>query len=350
MSEYQKSIFDSPSPSLNLQRPLSVFGKAFKVSYSSKLSLCPETVCRAAIGKSIVTLLKENEVYQPFRQLRYGLQGRHKLSETSKNNIRQLFGCLGDKVVTILNGAPIPKEFLEPSLWEIVSFTWNTENPENTLDLVASSFIELEKFATSVQVLAADGEAQKAKTLIEKRFGKLDDWSNFHFDTFAECILLIESSLHVIVNLEIFSGFSLQDCSPTESLLKLGTKPLGNWLRQVAKEVDCDNYKELADFLLRSNIDSNHKFISHDTLKGWSSIKKGMLMPLDACNLLLRILPPGKVQENLLSRFALARFLTFLCDLLRSCVQPGTINWNNAQELIYKRYSAVAALKMKTSH
>ena len=65
---------------MKLERPLAVFGKAFSVELSTGLTFGPDTVLRAATGKSVQTLLRENGTMLPFRQWRDGLTGRHKPS------------------------------------------------------------------------------------------------------------------------------------------------------------------------------------------------------------------------------------------------------------------------------
>jgi hypothetical protein len=70
-------------------------------------------------------------------------------------------------------------------------------------------------------------------------------------------------------------------------------------------------------------------------------MKPGMLMTLDGCQTLLKAVPNAERVGCLLVEFALARFLAFLCDFLRSMVLPGAPTWPHAQSLLAKRFAQI---------
>lgn len=125
-------------------------------------------------------------------------------------------------------------------------------------------------------------------------------------------------------------------------------RPLGHWLQQVAATVMCDNNKELADLLARRDIlHQGGRPITHDTLKGWSAMKPGLIMSLDGCQALLKVVSDKEAAQRLLCRFALARFLAFLCDFLRACVSTETPSWQEAQRVLLARYGQIAAARQQ---
>ena len=88
-SELENATFPmSRFPPVPLERPLEVFGKSFDIELSSGLTSGPDKVLRAADGRSIQTLLRGEEKLRPMRQLRDGLQGRQRLSSTTKASVR----------------------------------------------------------------------------------------------------------------------------------------------------------------------------------------------------------------------------------------------------------------------
>ena len=336
-------------PPVPLERPLEVFGKSFAVELSSGLTLGPDTVLRAAIGKSLQTLLREEGMLLPMRQLRDGLQGRHRLSSTTKASVRAALGPMGEQLVGVLDGGPIPSALGQSSDWACVAATWGQPSRASSLDVLVESFIKLDKFVGTVAACASVNGRAAAERMLQGRFGQtLPAWRELCPDLSLEGCLRIESSLLVIAELEASpaaggEGRMLVE-SPTLELLSPRAKPLGNWIRQVASAVKCANNRELADLLSRKRVlQKGGRAISHDTLKGWSAMKPGMLMSLAGCQSLLGAVPEIATVERLLARFALARFLAFLCDFLRSSVRSDVPSWPEVQRVLTERFKQLAS-------
>lgn len=187
--------------------------------------------------------------------------------------------------------------------------------------------------------------------MFQTRFGQLlPAWRELCPDLRIDCCVRLESSLHVVAELEAMPrGVETEEAvSLVAGFLDSEAKPLGHWLRQVAAIVKCGNNKELADLLARRNILRHEgRPITHDTLKGWSAMKPGSLMSLQGCQALLKVVPDEEVAQRLLCRFALARFLAFLCDFLRSCVSTGSPTWPDAQRVILKRYTQISVARQQ---
>lgn len=338
-------------PAIPLVRPLPLFGKSFDVELSSVLTLTPDTVTRAAIGKSIQTILREEGGLQPLKQFRYGILGLHQLSSTTKATIRYSMGPIGDKVVAVLNGASIPEDLVNMSDWSAIAMTWSVMSADNALDVVVKSFIELDKFASALSACILANGHEAGEQMFEARFGRiLPAWRELSPHLLKEGSLRIETSLHVVAELDAMPS-PVTTRESTVSLvadyLEPTAKPIGHWLRQVAATVKCNN-KELADLLARRGIlRQGGRPITHDTLKGWSAMKPGIVMSLDGCQALLKVVSDKEAAQRLLCRFALARFLAFLCDFLRACVSTEVPSWQEAQRILLARYKQITAERMQ---
>lgn len=337
-------------PAIPLVRPLPVFGKSFNVELSSSLTLSPDTVIRAAIGKSLQTILREEGLLQPLKQFRYGILGLHQLSSTTKATIRSAMGPVGDKVVAVLDGAPIPEGLDNMSDWSAVAMTWEVMSADNALDVVVKSYIELDEFASALSAYTVANGREAGEQMLQTRFGQmLPAWRVLCPHLLVVGCLRIETSLHVVAELEamprpVATGGAA--VSLVADFLAPTAKPIGHWLRQVAATVKCNNNKELADLLARRNIlHQGDRPITHDTLKGWSAMKPGLIMSLDGCQALLKVVSDKEAAQRLLCRFALARFLAFLCDFLRACVSTEVPSWQEAQRILLARYSQITAAR-----
>lgn len=343
------SFLTSRFPPVPLVRPLEVFGKSFCVELSSALTLGPNTVLRAAIGKSIQTLLREKGLLLPLKQLHDGFLGRHQLSSTTKATVRAAVRPVGDWFVAVFDGAAVPAGLCDRSDWEGLAEAWGPTSSDNLLDVIVTSFIELDQFARSVATCTSADGREAGKQMFDNRFGQvLPAWRELCPDVSLEGCLRIESNLLVVMNLETIARASAKPSSPwvspTAELLDATSKPVGNWLRQLALAVKCTNNRELADLLARKEIYHHRgRAITHDTLKGWSAMKPGMLMSLAGCDALLRAVSNVEVAVKLRSRFVLARFLAFLCDFLRSSVRSVPPSWPEAQRMLLTRFRQLSS-------
>ena len=339
-------------PAIPLVRPLPVFGKSFDVELSSGLTLNPDTVIRAAIGKSLQTILREEGVLQPLKQFRYGVLGLHQLSSTTKATIRSAMGPVGDKVIAVLDGAPMPEDLVNMSDWSAVAVTWGFMSADNALDVVVKSCIELDKFASALSACTVANGREAGEQMFQARFGQmLPAWRELCPHLLTVGCLRIETSLHVVAELEAMPRPVATEgaaVSLVADFLAPTAKPIGHWLRQVAATVKCNNNKELADLLARRDIlHQGGRPITHDTLKGWSAMKPGLIMSLDGCQALLKVVSDKEAAQRLLCRFALARFLAFLCDFLRACVSTEAPSWQEAQRILLARYRQITAARQQ---
>lgn len=338
-----------------LVRPLGRFGSAFSVELSSFLTLSPDTVMRAALGKSLRTFLDENNRLSALRKFEYWVSAKHRPTATTKDLVRQSFGpTFGAKLVDIdglLACTPHDGIAGSKSEWDLIAQDWGEFTSGNLLDAVVKKFVELDAVGLAVTEHVKSGAPEFAEWTLSLELGDFrSDWLTACPDVSIEGCIRLESSLHVVASVEVEnasnSGAMSGRTSVVLGLLSPKAKPIGNWLGQLASALGCANNRELADLCARRQVLHNGKLVTHDTLKGWSSMKPGMVMTLSGCQSLLTNINDKEASNRLLSRFVLARFLAFLCDFLISSVRAEAPDWSVAQEILAKRYKAI--LRMQT--
>ncbi len=331
-------------PPVPLVRPLETFGATFAVEVSSHLCLGPDTVLRAAIGKSLQTLLRDGGLLQPLKQLRYALRGEHKLTPTTRKTVLRAFGPMATSLTSVLDGAPAPEELQSMSDWQCVASSWGVLSEDNLLDVIVACFVKLDELGEAATALKAAGRIQEAEAMVATRFDQtLPAWQQVCPELSLEGCLRIETSLMVLAEAETLGAPG--KARPTgrdsvvESFLDPKAKPLGHWLREVLSVTKCSDLRDLSDLLERKQVRHQRtRPISHDTLKAWSATKPGMVMSLEGCQSLLMLVANKQSKDRLLSRYALARFLAFMCDFLRASVHAESPNWKEAQRMLLTRY------------
>jgi hypothetical protein len=335
-------------PPVPLVRPLETFGATFAVEVSSHLCLGPDTVLRAAIGKSLQTVLRDGGLLQPLKQLRYALRGEHKLTPTTRKTVLRALGPMSTSMASVLDGAPAPEGLQSMSDWQCVASSWGVLSEDNQLDVILACVVKLDELGEAATALKSAGRVQDAEAMVATRFAQtLPAWRQVCPELSIEGCLRIETSLMVLAEAETLGTPGKKRAagsdSVVESFLDPKAKPLGHWLRQVLSVTKCSDLRDLSDLLERKQVrHQKTRPISHDTLKGWSAIKPGMLMSLEGCQSLLKVVANEQSKDRLQSRFALARFLAFLCDFLRASVRTESPTWKEAQGMLLARYLKIA--------
>lgn len=340
-------------PPASLAHPLSLFGHSMKVHRSTPLTICPDTLLQALLGSSMASLLRRWGLGNQFRQVQYGIERKHRLSETTQKNLRRTLGPVFNLYDAILDGTSDGSELRNSSLWDLVAIGLNVEaiSDKNTIvDFVASEMLKLDRIGKTAFDLVRDGDEASARRVLSSVLSDAEDaWRTLTpgFDNFSmPCLALIETTMQVFARAD---AMFLKGCVPStassqfSALVAEGAKPIGNWLAEVKDDLGCATNRALSDLLAREGITLRDALISHDTLKGWSAMKPGMLMSFDGCMAVLiavRCSERAKVMRN---RFVAARLMGFLCDLVRSSTHGGELPWADAQYLVEQRYAQLFA-------
>lgn len=347
-----KRIPTSRFQPLELVRPLEVFGGDFAVEMSTGLTLNPETALRAAIGRSLQTVLRKGGKLAHMLALLDALKGNRRLSRATRDNALRTMGPFSDDFARALDGEVVDTEPLFKSDWDCLAATYGEWSDRDLLGVVISQMVKYDRAHDAGVALASAGDLAGAERLGEAVLGDyFVGWRALCPNGIMRATVLIETSLRVVSAVERVGAppgaSSAGELQIVLSLLDPKSKPLGNWMRQVGAAAGCENTRELSDRLLVKAVrrrEAGNKAgrpITYDLLKGWASMRPSMLMTLDGCCDLLKVIPDTVQADAQRRSFALARFLAFLCDLLRSSVTRERITWQEAQEVLCTRYRAI---------
>jgi hypothetical protein len=307
-----------------LHRPLSRFGKEFRVLISSGLAFNPDTVLRASTGVScLLTAIRKNDKHSVLSDFKRGLEGRNRLSPTTRAKIRRESGPIGPVFDDALNGGPSHEEFAGLSDWEALARGWGELDPVSPIDVLIGFMRGIDQTAHKARDLAVAGERHKAEEMARDLIGNVFvEWRVLNPQLDPKAAVLLDTALRAIITLEnTWRGKQVgqePDSALVLSLLGTQHKPLGHWLAEVRNQMRVPNNRSLAELLARKKVTLHSRPITHDMLKKWASVQRGMLMSWKAKKQLLSVVGDAKQRKKLTTRFALARFLTFCCDFILS--------------------------------
>jgi hypothetical protein len=339
-----------------LERPLLAFGSQFKVHVSTKLTLSPDTVLQAVIGSSLQTLLrtKASGKHQLVKKLLYIAAGKHRASEGTKKLLRDEFS----KVLPIhdlnvlLDGIALEKQTPAGSDWGAVlkGLQVNGAREGEPFYDIASHAANLDKQLLQIHDLVRNEDRVEAEARIRLILGPgAIAWQSLNAGLPHNTVLpLIETALDTFAWLECKISAELRLDSQNESrvtaLLEPGYRPIGHWLQEVREAAGCKNLEHLSKRLSAKEAKHLGRDISYDLLKKWSSSTK-TVMPAAAVQSVLRVIPIKKSFNLLKDRYYVARFFTFLCDLVQAATQGRAPSLEEAQRQIKARYNDVYRAK-----
>ncbi len=336
-------------PILVFPRPLRVFGSAFRVEVSSALTLAPSTVLQAATGTTLLMLLRDAGTLAPLRQLAYALKGKHRLTATTRKTVLRHVGKFAVEVASVLDGDISLEDYVAESPWITLEEAVSIKSPDEFVGLIVAGMAGVDRQFLAGRASFIAGDKEAGVRSIAPYFGhsQQEEWRAFGNEIALMAAWYVETCIVVLAGAIRSASAALGLPSPQHrvvlDLLALGSKPIGHWMAQVCAAANCKSYSELHEKLLRDDVRYlGGRHISVDTLKAWSSMKPEMVMPLDAAEALLRIVPKTAQPERMLTQWGLARFLAFLCDFLCSSDVDGQVNWARAQFILHERYTAVA--------
>lgn len=332
-----------------LARPMSVFGAKFKVRVSTSFTLSLDTVLQAVMDTSLLTFLRTEVpgIYQSFKKLLYAEAGKHRLSEGTKKLIQHELKLLNapDTIAAALNGQQLPPSPPE-SHWKLV-LQGMKGGESNFVRDIANSLAAWDGEALKIWELSRAGDMEQAHARTEALLRtSLPSWEalNPRLLESPRILILVESSLQTLTKLMCGVNMPTMDLPSRESqitqLLDAGRRPLGHWLHEVTRASDCESLPELAQCLLRAGARHHDRAISPDLLKKWSS-SKNIAMPQTALKSILRGVRNQELAKTLESRYYVARFLTFLCDLAWAGIPGEAPVWSDIQAQLKSWYALV---------
>lgn len=341
------SIPVSAFPPVSLERPLKLFGGSFNVHISTGLTLCPNTLLQIVSGRSLLQFMREHKTRtdHSLRALFRAATGRNKPSETTRKLIKQMLGKQfpSEDLDEVLEGRE--PTFTRPwqSDWAVIQQTIDEPGDDDLYQLVAR-YANLDRIAWSVRQLYDNGSPSDGMALLALHIGyPVESWRQLNPNLILPVAFLVDVSLQTLAWLEWRSILKHPaDCATAHAsqlmpLLVQGKKPIGHWLLRMQESAKCTNLREFSAFMVSKGIKRHNYFVSHELLKKWSSGQQ--LMPVKASECVLNAVGGRLDAEQEKRRFAVARCLSFLCDLLISGTRGGSPLWSDVQDQILRRYN-----------
>lgn len=347
----QKTIHSIPVSAYQpvaLERPLKLFGKTFKVHISTGLTFSPDTLLQSTLGMSLRQFLRKNNerTDTTLKDLWRGATKKNKLSETTRTLIKQRLGEFypSDVLDDILDGREPATPLAWKSDWESL-LKGMGESKDDLFHPLVERFAGLDRLAWSAWQSHKNGSPEKSMEMLETLCIGLHDegWQQYYPNLILTVAILVDVSLQTLVWLELRSvtkhpvGCSRIPASQLLFLLASGKKPIGNWLLKMQKSAACANLQEFSVLMVSKDIKRHGYFVSHDLLKKWSSGVQ--LMPEKACECILKAVGGRLDVDREHGWFVIAKFLSFLCDLVIAGTRGEPPLWTTAQNQISRRHS-----------
>jgi hypothetical protein len=333
---------------------MELFGDGFKVHLSTAVTFNPDTLARAVLDTGLAAVIRDGLplYYHSLRKLLYIAGGKHTPTATTKTVLMQQFERVlhREDLERALNGENAPAD--PTSDWAAV--VQGLQGEGDALLHVASCLAACDAHVLEfVGPLALQSGREVADAHLNALFGgERAAWQALNPRLLMQVFLLVEVALKTLAWLECRlepgpAGRGLQH-SAVDRLLAPDRKPIGNWLYEVCDASGCRDLGKLSEELLRRGSLHLKRPISHGLLRRWASSSSGV-MPRVAVSPVLAGVGLQKQVDRLRSRYYVARFFTFLCDLLRAAtVGEPRPSWEEVQAQVRSRYAQ--AYRLQVSH
>lgn len=335
---------------IDLPHALELFGKDFRVHISTHFTFNPDTVSRAAAGVSLDAGMRKfaPAQHQLLRTVARVAAGKHKATETTKRLIAKHFEPVvpGAQMRQALDGADLP---LEPkSDWDTV-LQGLEKSEDEFLKALCRLLAACDAHALYVRALVKGGQSEQAVAYVDRLFRPdIEAWVGFNPSLVLNLYVPVEVALKAIAWAECRGPHPKAGPDPhtscLDSLLLPGRRPMGHWLAEVCAASGCRNLRQL-ETRLPPQATHHGRPISHDLLRKWSSCTK-VVMPAAAMPSVVAAVRGKNWVDTLPNRFYVARFLTFLCDLLRAGTEGARPAWEDVQAQVRSRYAQAYRLQV----
>jgi hypothetical protein len=359
-------------PPLKLPHPVELFGSSFQLRISTALTFSPDTLARAVLDTSMDAAVRKGlpKWHLLLRELAYIIDRKHTPTKTTKAVLmRQLAPVLpeealrralsGQEVATaqasdwaqVLKGLEHRQEREERERRERGESPDGSDTGDGTLKALATCLAACDAHVLEHLWPLARQDKAAADLHLQSLFAEEHAaWRSLNPRLLIHVSLLVEVSLKALASLECRGPHPAAGPDPQTScvdgLLSPGLRPIGQWLKEVCTASECKNLARLARRLeWRSKY--HDRAISHDLLRTWSGSKKGV-MPAAAMTPVLAAVRHKNWADTLPNRFYVARFFTFVCDLLRAATIGEPPDWAVVQEQVRSRYAQ--AYRLQVAH
>lgn len=217
-------------------------------------------------------------------------------------------------------------------------------------DKLVAYFVEREGFYARLIHHEKAGRVSQEKKSIEQQLGHaLASWRILNPRLTRAAMPLVEELLRCVASLEVRLRPTQPSGASVLTLLAPGRRPMGHWLREVGYASEAPSIAKLAKRLedlavLYKGQNKEDPVIKVDLLKKWSASQQ-MLMPAKALQPVLTGVPHAQ-RSQLEGRYFLARWLSFIVDLVCASTQGDPLAWRAAQEQVASRYTELYQLAL----
>lgn len=360
-------------PPLKLPHPVDLFGREFKVRISTALTFSPDTLARVVLGTSLDAAVREGlpKWHLLVRKLAYSIDHKHAPSDNTKRLLIKEFAPVlpEDALRRALDGEDVATE--PSSDWSLLLKGLEhrqerecreqqkrrergeplaaDDTGDDTLKALAACLAACDAHVLEYVWPLARVNKGAADLHLQALFSEeCAAWRTLNPRLLLHVCLLVEVALKALAFVECRGPHPSAGPDPRTScvdgLLAPGHRPMGHWLKEVYAASDCNNLGQLAGRLEGRSM-YHDRPISHDLLRKWSSAKK-TVMPAAAIAPVLAAVRQKNLAGTLPGRFYVARFFTFLCDLLRASTMGERPAWELVQEHVRCRYEQVYRLQV----
>jgi hypothetical protein len=339
-------------PPVQLPHAFELFGQ-LKVHISTGFTFSPDTLARAVLDTSLDAVLRRHlpQWHLLIREFVYSVDGKHTPSPTTKRRLlKELAPIIPQSALCdALDGQQVATQRV--SDW--ASMLQGLHGGGGLLNELATCLAGCDAHLLQfVAELAQQQGKAAADAHLQSLFcEELAAWRALNPRLLMQVCLLVEVALKALAWLECRADQPSAGPDPQTScldvLLAPGRRPMGHWLAEVCASSGCANLRKLADEL-HWRVTYHRKPISYDLLRKWSG-SSTVLMPAAAMPLVLAGVRKKNWAETLPNRFYVARFLTFVCDLLRAGSTGEAIApWEEVQAQVRSRYEQ--AYRLQVAH
>lgn len=316
----------------------------------------PDSFLQITFGKSLGGLIRRQpKLHESVRRAKYILEGRHQPTDTTVAVIAQAFASFFSPEATkaVLRGQMaehdlppfLPWRELQRALGPIPGDTRGWIG-----DTLVAYLVDRESFYARLVHHEKAGRASMERRSLEEQLQQgLSAWKVLNPRLTASTVPLVEELLRCIAWLDVH----LQPAHPGKSafapFLAPSRRPMGHWLHEVGCASNARSIAKLAKRLQELDVlykgdNKEDPYIKVDLLKKWSASQK-LLMPVEALQPVLTGVSPDH-RPQLEGRYYLARWLSFLVDLVRAGTQGDAPEWKEAQDQVRCRYTEAYRIEL----
>lgn len=301
------------------RRPCEIFKKEHGIERYSTLTIHPDQVLRV-LGVPLTTILRDTGHELPLREFKYGLEGKHRLTSTTRRSIKSALEPLGDDALALLDGHPSTR-FQVLGQWGAIEAAFDAwpEPPVEWMSQPVRFLAQVSRLADEHRI-GIDGANQPVSRLTEL-LGRdpFEEWRDVLAPEALTAAPALSTALTALA-IGVIADSPLDSKVERSVVLALtaeDTTPHRRWLSGVREFYRVSDNKQLEMELARRGVHiegPQQRTIGQNLLNKWAS--GAQLMRWQSVAALLSGMPERKHAETFYNCYGVVRLLTFLIEAL----------------------------------